>query len=133
MSDDKERTTESAVDSQELATRVRAKREASNLSIRAAASTLGMSASTISRVETGQHLPERDHLLTLASWSGMPLDSAKAAGPQERPVHSEDAHTMEAIELHLRADKKLRPDDADMLVELVKAAYNQMSKRNPEE
>lgn len=129
MSENQERTTEPAVNPQELATRVRAKREASKLSVRGAAAALGMSASTISRVETGKHLPERDHLLTLAQWSGMSLDSSGITGPQQRPVHSDDAETMEAIELHLRADKDLHPDDADILVGLVKGAYDRMSKR----
>jgi hypothetical protein len=37
-------------------------------------------------------------------------------------VHGDDAGTVEAVELHLRADKNLKPDDAETLVQLVKTA-----------
>jgi transcriptional regulator with XRE-family HTH domain len=87
-----------------------------------------MSAATLSRVETGEHLPERDHLLRLADWAGMQLD-LKSRQTQDQQVHGEDASTIEAIELHLRADKELQPDDAELLVQLVKTAYDQMSRR----
>ena len=117
-----------AVDAMQLATRVRAKRESEDLSLRAAAKVLGMSAATISRVESGEHLPERDHLLRLADWSGLPLDAVNRTR-RRHEVHAEDANTVEAIELHLRADKDLEPKDAEILVQLVRTAYGQMSKR----
>lgn len=115
------------VDPTELARRVRAKRTAEGLSLRAAAAVLGMSASTLSRVESGEHLPERDHLLRLAAWAGLSLDPGAPAARQQ--IHREDASTVEAIELHLRADQQLEPDDAELLVRLVRTAYEQMSKR----
>jgi transcriptional regulator with XRE-family HTH domain len=116
------------VDPVELARRVRAKREAEGLSIRAAARLLGMSAATISRVESGEHLPERDHLLRLSNWAGMPLG---AVGRQQRNdlVHGGNASTLEAVELHLRADEDLAPGDADLIVELVRTAYDRMSNK----
>ena len=117
-----------SVDAATLAKRVKAKREAEGLSLRAAAKLLDMSAATISRVETGEHLPERDHLLRLAAWAGMPLDP-NARRRRNQLVHGENATTVEAVELHLRADKDLDPDDAEILVQLVRTAYNQMSKR----
>lgn len=108
--------------------RVRAKREAEDLSLRAAARELEMSAATISRVESGEHLPERDHLLRLADWAGMPL------GPSHKQrrnaiVHGDNAGTVEAVTLHLRADKELDPEDAEILVDLVRTAYDRMNKR----
>jgi transcriptional regulator with XRE-family HTH domain len=116
------------LDPAQLATRVRAKRDAEGLSLRAAAKVLGMSAATLSRVESGDHLPERDHLLRLASWAGVPLGTAgRRRGVDD--VHGRDASTVEAVELHLRADKDLDPDDAEMLVQLVRTAYDRMSKR----
>lgn len=117
-----------AVDAAELATRVRAKRKAEKLSLRAAAKMLGMSAATISRVESGDHLPERDHLLLLADWAGLPLGE-KSRQRRNELVHGDDASTVEAVELHLRADKDLKADDAEILVQLVRTAYDQMSKR----
>jgi transcriptional regulator with XRE-family HTH domain len=118
----------SPVDAAELATRVRAKREAQKLSLRAAAKALGMSAATISRVESGEHLPERDHLLRLADWAGVPIGPA-ARRRRNQLVHGDDASTVEAIELHLRADKDLEPDDAEILVEVMRTAYDRMTKR----
>ncbi|MEJ7655564.1 MAG: helix-turn-helix transcriptional regulator [Thermoleophilaceae bacterium] len=117
-----------AVDRTVLAARVRAKREGDSLSLRAAAKALGMSASTISRVESGEHLPERDHLLRLARWAGVPLDEVSRRR-LNRDVHGPDASTMEAVELHLRADKDLEPDDAEMLVGLMRTAYSRLSQR----
>jgi transcriptional regulator with XRE-family HTH domain len=117
-----------AIDAADLANRVRAKREAEGLSLRAAARLLGLSAATISRVESGGHLPERDHLLRLADWAGLALGAA-ARRRRNQLVHGEDASTVEAVELHLRADKDLDPEDAEILVSLVRTAYDQMSKR----
>lgn len=118
----------STVDPAQLATRVRAKREAEKLSLRAAAKTLGMSPATIARVESGEHLPERDHLLRLVDWAGVPIGS-NARRRRNQLVHGDDAGTVEAVELHLRADKDLDPEDAEILVELVRTAYDRMSKR----
>lgn len=115
-----------AVDPVELAKRVKAKREDEGLSLRAAAAQLQMSAATLSRVESGEHLPQRDHLLVLAEWVGLPL-GARSSGVAD--VHGEDAGTLEAVELHLRADKELKDEDADILVELVKTAYKRMNRR----
>ena len=110
-----------------LATRVRAKRDAEGLSLRAAAKVLGMSAATLSRVESGDHLPERDHLLRLATWADVPLGTTGRRRVDH--IHGENATTVEAVELHLRADKDLDPDDAETLVQLVRTAYDRMSKR----
>jgi transcriptional regulator with XRE-family HTH domain len=128
VSESSDQTRGPTVDPIELAKRVRAKREAEKLSLREAGEELGMSAATLSRVESGNHLPERDHLLQLADWAGMSLD-APARRVRNQLVHGEDASTVEAVELHLRADKNLNPDDAEFLVQLVKTAYDRMSQR----
>ena len=128
MSEASDQTRAPIVDPAELAKRVRAKREAEKLSLREVGEELGMSAATLSRVESGKHLPERDRLLRLADWAGMPLGSA-ARGARNRQVHGVDASTVEAVELHLRADKNLDPDDAEVLVQMVKIAYDRMSQR----
>jgi transcriptional regulator with XRE-family HTH domain len=128
MSETPDQTLGPIVDPLELAKRVRAKREGEKLSLRAAGEALGMSAATLSRVESGKHLPERDRLLRLADWAEMPLGTAARAA-RNRQVHGEDAGTVEAVELHLRADKNLNPDDAETLVQLVKTAYDRMSQR----
>jgi transcriptional regulator with XRE-family HTH domain len=128
MSESPDQTPGPIVDPVELARRVRAKREGDQLSLREAGEALGMSAATLSRVESGKHLPERDRLLRLADWAGMPLGAAARAA-RNRQVHGDQASTVEAVELHLRADKNLDPEDAETLVQLVKIAYNRMSKQ----
>lgn len=120
------------VNAAQLAIRVRAKREAEKLSLRAAAKQLGVSAATISRVESGQHLPGRDHLWRLADWAGIPLGNPSEQKLREQLVHGDNASTVEAVELHLRADKKLDPDDAEILVQLVRTAYDQMAEKRRE-
>jgi hypothetical protein len=78
-------------------------------------------------VEAGK-LPERDRLLRLAAWAGLSLDPASRTA-RNRTVHGDHASTVEAVELHLRADKDLDPEDAETLVQLMRTAYDRMSKR----
>jgi transcriptional regulator with XRE-family HTH domain len=116
-------------DTVELANRVRAKRRSRRLSIREAAAEAGVSAPTLSRVERG-HLPEREVLLRLARWAGVRIDPVlheTARHARNVAVHAPDAPTVEAIELHLRADKNLSRDDADALSEMFRLAYDALS------
>lgn len=87
-----------------------------------------MSAATISRVESGAHLPERDHLLRLIDW--VDVERTSQLDVAHGDVHAPDAGTFEAVELHLRADKDLKPDDADLLVQILRTAYLKMSQRS---
>src|SRR5688500_5733956 len=121
--------TENLIDAIELAKRVRAKRRSKKLSIREAAEEVGVSAPTISRVERG-HLPERENLLRLARWAGVRIDPVLHDTKSRRRnavVHGPDASTVEAVELHLRADKHLSRDDAEALSEMFRLAYDALS------
>ncbi len=117
------------IDPEQLADHVRARRRAEGLSIRQAAKVIGISAPTLSRVERGDYLPERDTLFKLARWVEMPIDEALDLPSQEernRLVHSPGASTLEAIELHLRADKELSREDAGALAEMFRVAYEHL-------
>jgi transcriptional regulator with XRE-family HTH domain len=121
--------TENLIDAIELAKRVRAKRRSKKLSIREAAEVVGVSAPTISRVERG-HVPERETLLRLARWAGVRIDPVlheNARRVRNIVVHGPDASTLEAVELHLRADKNLSRDDAEALSEMFRLAYDALS------
>ncbi|MDQ5819908.1 MAG: helix-turn-helix domain-containing protein [Actinomycetota bacterium] len=121
--------TENLIDAIELAKRVRAKRRSKKLSIREAAEVVGVSAPTISRVERG-HVPERETLLRLARWAGVRIDPVlheNARRVRTIVVHGPDASTLEAVELHLRADKNLSRDDAEALSEMFRLAYDALS------
>jgi transcriptional regulator with XRE-family HTH domain len=120
---------EMLIDAVELGDRVRAKRRGKKLSIREAAEEVGVSAPTISRVERG-HLPERENLLRLARWAGVRIDPVlhdNASRRRNAVVHAPDASTVEAVELHLRADKNLSRDDAEALSEMFRLAYDALS------
>jgi transcriptional regulator with XRE-family HTH domain len=117
------------IDPVELGDRVRAKRRSKKLSIREAAEEMGVSAPTISRVERG-HLPERENLLRLARWAEVRIDPVlhdDAQRVRNARVHGPDATTVEAVELHLRADKNLSRDDAEALSEMFRLAYDALS------
>jgi transcriptional regulator with XRE-family HTH domain len=104
----------------ELGARLRARRRDLGLSLRAAAAEVGLSAATLSRVERGDYLPERDSLFRLVSWLGL-----RSGEPYTEP-HPPGAATMEAIELHLRADKELSTADADAIAQMVRLAYERL-------
>jgi transcriptional regulator with XRE-family HTH domain len=116
---------------------MRDKRAARGLSIRQAAEQAGVSASTFARVMNGKYVPDFERLLLLAQWAGITLeqppvasDSADANQAHHIIVHSPKETTLESIALHVRADDDLEPEDADLLVELVRAAYGQLRKRH---
>src|SRR5260221_4742567 len=105
-----------SLDPKQFAARLRQKRLAHRLSLRQAAQDAGVSPTTFSRVERGDHLPDRENLLLLANWAGVTLDQvALDRAEQDRVVHSPDETTVEAVALHLRADKDLDPADAQIL------------------
>jgi transcriptional regulator with XRE-family HTH domain len=115
------------IDASELATRIKARRRELGISLRSAAAEAGVSAATLSRVERGDYLPERDNLFRLLRWVGAP--AAEPSGPSE--PHPPGAATMEAIELHLRADKDLTPDDAETIAQMVRLAYERLRRSEP--
>jgi transcriptional regulator with XRE-family HTH domain len=113
----------SPIGASELATRVKARRRSLGISLRAAAVEAGVSAATLSRVERGDYMPERDNLFRLLRWVGAPA-AAEPDGPAE--PHPPGAATMEAIELHLRADKDLSAADAETIAQMVRLAYDRL-------
>lgn len=111
-------------DPAELASRTRARRRELGVGQREAAQQIGVSAATLSRVERGRHLPSRDNLFRLVGW----LEGAPGARDTSEP-HAPGAPTMEAVELHLRADPGLTPDDAEALARMIRLAYERLRQR----
>jgi transcriptional regulator with XRE-family HTH domain len=109
------------IEADELGARLRARRRELGVSLRAAAEQIGVSAATLSRVEGGRYLPERDSLFKLLHWLG--LGGGERSGDEPHPP---GAGTMEAIELHLRADKELSDEDADAIAQMVRLAYERL-------
>jgi transcriptional regulator with XRE-family HTH domain len=123
-----------SIDAAEFASRLREKRLARGLSLRQAAQEAGVSPTTFSRVERGDHLPDRENLLQLANWVGMTLEQV-ASAPAEHDVviHNPGESTVEAVALHLRADKDLDPRDGQILMEVFRVAYENLRKRQGNE
>jgi transcriptional regulator with XRE-family HTH domain len=115
--------TPTPISPKELGKRLQARRRELGLNLRDAGALVGMSAATLSRVEGGDHLPERDNLFRLLDWLGIAGDRAPA---EHREPHPPGAGTLEAIELHLRADKELSEPDAKAIAEMVRLAYERM-------
>jgi transcriptional regulator with XRE-family HTH domain len=119
-----------SINATELAARLREKRLARGLSLRQAAQEVGVSPTTFSRVERGDHLPDRENLLQLANWVGVTLEQiASSPADQNVVTHSPGESTVEAVALHLRADKDLDPKDAQILMEVFRVAYENLRKR----
>jgi transcriptional regulator with XRE-family HTH domain len=130
---DRPRTPEPIIDPVDLGDRVRAKRRSKQLSIREAAAEIGVSAPTVSRVERGSHLPDRQNLLRLARWAGVRIDPVlhtDSRRARNALIHDPGASTPEAVELHLRADKNLSRDDAEALAEMFRVAYEALSRKH---
>jgi transcriptional regulator with XRE-family HTH domain len=129
MTDAQESPGGPAYNTEELVDRLRAKRRSQELSLRDVADQTGVSVPTISRVLRG-HVPERENLLRLARWVGLRIDPVTARHERNRRVHGPDVDTLQAVELHLRADRNLSGDDADALADLFKIAYDRLRIRS---
>jgi transcriptional regulator with XRE-family HTH domain len=120
------------VNTSELGTAVKRRREQQGLSLRDVADVTGVSASTLSRIENGTGKPDADNIARLASWLDMPIERVMHPGPRSasdpKPVvYYPHESTPEIVEAHLRADKHLTPDTAKALSELFRVAYTQFS------
>jgi transcriptional regulator with XRE-family HTH domain len=123
-----------SIDAAEFASRLREKRLAKGLSLRQAAQEAGVSATTFSRVERGDHLPDRENLLQLANWVGVTFEQVvNAPGKHDVVIHGSGESTVESVALHLRADKDLDPKDAQILMEVFRVAYENLRKRHVSE
>jgi len=120
------------VNTEELGSAVRRRREQQNLSLRDVADQTGVSASTLSRIENGTGKPDADNIARLASWLDMPIERVMHHGlrnPSDpKPVvYYPHESTPEIVEAHLRADRQLSPETAKALSELFRVAYKQFS------
>lgn len=120
------------VNTEELGSAVRRRREQQNLSLRDVADLTGVSASTLSRIENGTGKPDADNIARLASWLDMPIERVMHHGQRSpsdpKPVvYYPHESTPEIVEAHLRADRHLTTETAKALSELFRVAYKQFS------
>src|SRR5688500_10240722 len=126
------RSTKALINTQELGRAIRRRRDELQLSLRDVADQTNVSASTLSRIESGTGKPDADNIARLTSWLDMPVDRVmKKQGASENieaVVYYPHEATPEIVEAHLRADKNLTPETAKALSELFRVAYQQFSK-----
>ena len=120
------------INTAELGSAVRRRREQQGLSLRDVAEETGVSASTLSRIENGTGKPDADNIARLAAWLDMPIERVMHGGPgsasDPKPVvYYPHESTPEIVEAHLRADRQLSPETAKALSELFRVAYKQFS------
>jgi transcriptional regulator with XRE-family HTH domain len=130
-------TKKTLVNTSELGSAVRRRREAKGLSLRDLAVETGVSASTLSRIENGAGKPDADNIARLASWLDMPIERVmhhgiRGGGEPAPVIYYPHESTPEVVEAHLRADRNLTPKTAKALSELFRVAYAQFS-GNPAE
>jgi transcriptional regulator with XRE-family HTH domain len=122
----------SGVNTAELGSAIRRRREEQGMSLRDLADETGVSASTLSRIENGTGKPDADNIARLAAWLDMPIERVmhhghRAASDPKPVVYYPHESTPEIVEAHLRADKHLTPQTAKALSELFRVAYAQFS------
>lgn len=119
----------------QLAGLVRAKRRKANLTLRAAAHSSGISASTLSRLERGVavSLPDAETIRKLARWLERPVGSLLGSTHTQRESQtSPEPELPDLVEVHLRADKTLKPDTADALARMFRSLYTHAAEVAPE-
>jgi len=100
-----------------------ARRSNLNMSWRELAKELGLSSSIFTRLAQGR-APELSSYRKMTDWLGVGMDDF-AEG--ERPTVAQSEDTVGAIAAYLRADKALKPESAQAIETIVRAAYEEMA------
>ncbi|HEY2867560.1 MAG TPA: helix-turn-helix transcriptional regulator [Pyrinomonadaceae bacterium] len=121
---------ETLINTAELGRAIKRHREELKMSLRDVADEIGVSASTLSRIENGTGKPDADNIARITGWLDMPVDRVMNSqrSDVEPVIYYPHEATPEIVEAHLRADKKLSPETAKALSELFRVAYQQFSK-----
>lgn len=107
------------IDIGELARMIQAKR--GNRGLRTVAQEIGeISASTLSRIEKGK-VPDIDTFFKLCKWLGVPADHFTS---KSQRMNIQNENTPELVAAHLRADRTLDPQTAEVLVKMIQMAYD---------
>jgi transcriptional regulator with XRE-family HTH domain len=105
---------------EELGRLVRSRRGA--MGVRAAAGEIGISHSTLSRIENG-HVADLETLRRLGTWLSMDLGrmlGASSSGPTEEPRGT--------VQVVFRKDRAVRPETSQALGNLILRAYEQFAR-----
>lgn len=109
-----------ALSLEDLGPQVSARRHKEHLSLRDAATQIGISFNTLARIEAG-HIPDLEIFRRVIDWLGVPI-TAFFSGSSIRTID-----TPEAIAKHLRADPALSPDAANRISGIVRDLYTALA------
>lgn len=109
----------SSLDTKKFSEMVKSKR--GRVGLRTLATEIGISASTLSRIEQG-NLPDIDTYLKLCKWLEVTSDFFSTSNLNK------DIGKVGVI-AHLRADKSLSPDTAEALIQMINLAYANSTKK----
>lgn len=110
-----------------LGTAIRKKRATENLSCRQLEELIGVSASTLSRIENFRGKPDAETVAKLCGWLNLPSDRVWNAAEDAPVVYYPDESLPEIVTAHLEKDKNLTPEDAARLAEIFRSAYRQFA------
>lgn len=108
-----------SIDLDKLATHLRSKMDSENLSLRSAATQMGVGAATLSRLLKGienTNTPDLSNISKVTNWLGSSVSSFSYATSEKPP-------TIADVEVQLRALPGLDSSDVEALVAMVKASY----------
>ena len=109
----------SSLDTKKFSSMIKSKRGKKGL--RALANDIGISASTLSRVEQG-NLPDIDTYLKLCDW--LEVSSEYFVIGKE----NSEMNSYKGVIAHLRADKTLPPTTSEALIQMINLAYESAKK-----
>lgn len=115
--------TDTAVNIDTLYAALDQKRQMAGLSWRELARSLGISSSTFTRMAQGRR-PDVDTFAILLRWLNMPVEAFMIASEVE--VGEQEPLAM--ISSYLRAAKNMRPEDAKALDEIIRVAYQRLTR-----
>lgn len=108
---------QSTLDTELLAGMLKNKR--GNKGLRVVAGEIGgVSAATLSRIEQGK-IPDVDTFIKICKWLGTTTDNFILGSKSIKPISNK-----EQVLAHLRADKELKKETLNMLIQMINMAYN---------
>ncbi len=77
----------------------------------------GVSAATLSRIEQGK-IPDVETFIKICTWLGVTTDNFIVGSKKTKPISAKDQ-----VVAHLRADRELRKETVNMLIQMIDMAY----------
>lgn len=108
------------LDTQKFSEMIKSKR--GNIGLRVLSKEIGISPSTLSRIEQG-NLPDIDTYIKLCEWLDVSTEYFTKIDEREE-------NTQGGVIAHLRADKNLPSETAEALIQMINLAYASAQKEN---